>query len=174
MMYKALRQLRGHLALPLISQAWPSINCHTFAVVIFTTVHNIWLLLLHWHELEKNDVFYKFGGTVLQLFGAGPYTPDFPNRSLDQHLTNWLAQSDGYFHPDIGGQATAFMDVTPLTWSHIFGPTESVNRPALQHFRCPCTNLPHRPTYRGPALALLLESSPMPLLRRPLPQISLR
>ena len=46
-MYKALSLLRTHLESPLLRQAWLSINRRTFAVVIVTTVHNLWLLLLH-------------------------------------------------------------------------------------------------------------------------------
>ena len=46
-MYKALRQIRNHLASLLLIQVWLSINRRTFAVVIVTTVHNLWLLLLH-------------------------------------------------------------------------------------------------------------------------------
>ena len=83
-MYKAFSLLRNHLASPLLIQAWLSINRCTFAVVIVTTVHNLWILLLHWHEAaEQQPVFFMPGGVVHQNTGAGPYTPDYPLRSFD-------------------------------------------------------------------------------------------
>ena len=89
MMYKALRQLRGHLDSLLLSQAWPSINWYTLVVVIVTTVYNHCLLLLHGYDAtEQKPVCFMPGETVLQTCGAGPYILDLPNRSVDQYLTD--------------------------------------------------------------------------------------
>ena len=40
---------------------------------------------------------------VLQTNGAGPYTPNYPDRSVDQYLTDWIVQADSRFRPDIMG-----------------------------------------------------------------------
>ena len=58
-------------------------------MVIIAAVHNIWFLLLHWHETaEQQPVFFMLGGAVLQTNRAGPYTPDYPDRSVDQYLSD--------------------------------------------------------------------------------------
>jgi hypothetical protein len=45
--YKALHHLRQLLESPYLAAAWSTIDRHTFAVVMVTTVHTLWLSLLH-------------------------------------------------------------------------------------------------------------------------------
>ena len=87
----------------------------------------------------------------MQLCGAGSFTPDFPDRSVDQHLIDWINHTKGRFHWYIMGQATAFLGIILLTWIQIFGPTDLVNRSDLHPFGHQYTD-PRRASYKDKAL----------------------